>query len=86
MLTPYLKKSIATGAFNKQDLGGKSVEDAINAVINKTQYPDQSDHLTAWMVDSINMATDIDDIATDIDYAINQLKRAKEGVLYGELI
>lgn len=86
MLTDYLKKSIATGAFNAQDLGGKSVGDAINSVVNKTEYPDQSDHLTAYLVDSINNATDIDDIATDIDYAISQLKRAKDGVLYGQLI
>lgn len=85
-MTTYQKKSIATGAFNAQDLGGISVRSAIRSCENGTNYPDQSDHLTSYIVESINNATDIENIESDLNYAIKQLQRAKEGALYSKLI
>lgn len=86
MITEYLKKSIAHSIFDGADLGDKSKEKAIEAMMNQTKYCDKNDHLTSYIVASVNSATEFEDIESDLQYAISQFKKAINSYKFSKLI
>lgn len=85
-MTPEQKEQVCRALFSKQDFGGKSVELAVESVKLGLEWP-TPDHLTAYLVEAINNVDDrseyddaVDEISNDIEYAINQFKRALSGI------
>lgn len=81
-----LRKSIAFNIFNRNDLGGLSKKKAEQNIIYCEDYKDAiSDPLTAAIVKYVNSAEDMEELERNFDYAIGQLKKAKEDAMYGKL-
>lgn len=80
MITIYNKKLIAVHALKSQDLDSKAFAASFRAVAANAPCPNQRDYLTSYIVESINSANDIDDVLTDLEYAINQLRRASNAI------
>lgn len=80
-----LLKSVSYNVFNNSDLGGQSKKEAENCILAGTHYKDTSDPLTCLIVKSVNEANDLEDIESNINYAIGELMKAKNNALYGQL-
>lgn len=78
---PLAKIGIAQAVFGSQDIGGKTVEQFINHVVEGSQMDDpEKDLLSAYLIDLLNRNEDIESLETDLSYAISMLQRAKASI------
>lgn len=63
-----------------QDLGQQGIDKVIDSIIDNN-YQFGKDHVTDIIVAAFDDgAREVDDIVTDLDYAINQLSRARKAI------
>lgn len=79
-------EKLATFSFivSRQDLGYSNIDEALNAI--KANDDDAkflaNDFLTRYLVNSIVNAGNVDEIESDLRYAIDQLNKAVNQIVY----
>lgn len=74
------KRAILVDMLNAQDLGDKSKTKVLECFDNDIRFEDAKDPLSTFICDAVMSGDDADDIARNIGYAINQMKRAQASI------